>query len=385
MHRRAGFAVVALLAMLGAFAVPALARAPVIVRWSLGREADVPARGHVPINGLACPSFRLCLGVDSRGVIIRTDTPARATGRWRRLPQRWAQGLAAISCPSVRFCVALSTAHSGPHRQGGRARVLSTDHPATATRWRDVALPQNGPHGQHRFYDLQALACPSSRLCVTAADFNGLFVSGDPSGGADVWHQVDITATGADQWDAVSCPSISFCVAGDLDSGAVAVSTDPSGGTRAWHRSRVARGHRALHGISALSCPTRRFCLIGGEQGGVRWSTDPSGGPRAWHQSEIVPGPGHWPITGVSCRSDRFCVAIDSHSRAYISTDPESGVSSWHATRLDTDRFPMPTQGFPLAALACAPARVCIAAGDVGDVFVGRTDSSLRTPTQAPR
>ncbi len=76
-------------------------------------------------------------------------------------------------------------------------------------------------------------------------------------------------------------------------------------------------GDRALHGISALSCPSSRFCLIGGEQGGVRWSIDPDGGPRAWHQAEIVPGPGHWPITGVSCRSARFCVAIDSRSRAY--------------------------------------------------------------------
>jgi hypothetical protein len=211
---------------------------------------------------------------------------------------------------------------------------------------------------------------------VAAADFNGLFVSTDPAGGSGTWHQADITATGADQWDAVSCPSVSFCVAGDLDSGTVAVSSDPSGGARAWHRSRIVRGDRALHGISALSCPSMRFCLIGGEQGGVRWSTDPGGGPRAWHQAEIVPGPGHWPITGVSCRSARFCVAVDSQSRAYTSANPEGGIDSWHATRLDTAHFPKPTQGFSLSALACAPARVCVAAGDVGDVFLGRSAQS---------
>lgn len=376
MRRRVGSAVVASLALSGVLTVPALARGPVATHWSLGREADLPARGDVSINGLSCPGVHLCVGVDSRGAIIRTATPARATSRWRRLLQPWAQGLAAVSCPSLHFCVAVGTAHSGPHRQGGRARVLSSGHPAAARRWRDVALPRNGPRGQHRFYDLQALSCPSARLCVAAADFNGLFVSTDPAGSAGTWHQAEITAAAADQWDAVSCPLISFCVAGDLDSGAVAVSADPSGGVRAWHRSRIVRGDRALHGISALSCPSRRFCLIGGEQGGVRWSTDPGGGPRAWHHAEIVPGPGHWPITAVSCRSARFCVAIDSRSRAYTSTDPEDGLRSWHATRLDTARFPTRTQGFPLTALACAPVRVCVAAGEVGDVFVGRTASA---------
>jgi hypothetical protein len=141
----------------------------------------------------------------------------------------------------------------------------------------------------------------------------------------------------------------------------------------------------SLAGRARPPCPARDQCALLSQQAllpdrgraGRGSLVDRSKRPSAaWHQSEIVPGPGHWPITGVSCRSDRLCVAIDSRSRAYISTDPESGVRSWHATRLDTDRFPIPTQGFPLAALACAPARVCIA-GDVGDVFVGRTDSEF--------
>lgn len=109
MPRRAGgWALVVSLVLSGTLVGPALARAPVLIHWSRGRVVDVPTRGEAAISGLACPSIRLCVGIDSRGAIIPTAAPATTIGPWRRLPQPWAQGLAAISCPSVHFCVAVT-------------------------------------------------------------------------------------------------------------------------------------------------------------------------------------------------------------------------------------------------------------------------------------
>jgi hypothetical protein len=344
-------------------------RTPGLATVTLGPPASATVAGEfggaTRITGLACPATSLCVGVDSGGGVIRSTTPARPTGAWRRTLQPGAgAGLAAVSCPTLHFCAAV----------GAEDHVAVSGHPATATRWTQTVLPFRYPDdegGPPQRYDLTAISCPSSRFCLAGNSEYGLMVSTHPAGGVPAWRFLRLAAFNADFWVSVSCPSNRFCVAGDGNFGRIAVSTHPTAGGRAWHLFRIASGVGSLApGISAMTCPTSRFCLAGDGGGSVHWSTDPNGGPRAWHGARID----HHRIIAARCRSERFCVVIDDDDLAYASTDPRGGRRAWHAVGLATRRFPVGSAGArTLTALACAPHRLCLAGSGVGAVFRGAT------------
>jgi hypothetical protein len=84
---------------------------------------------------------------------------------------------------------------------------------------------------------------------------------------------------------AVSCPSVSLCVAVDL-AGNVLTSTDPTGGASAWARTLIDRVY-----LTAISCPSVSLCVAGDELGNIVTSTDPTGGANAWRSAAVdIPG-----------------------------------------------------------------------------------------------
>ncbi len=358
------------------------------VRWSRGYLADRPTHGLTSVNGLACPSARLCVGADAHGAIIRTRAPASATGPWRRLPQHGESYLAAVSCAGVHFCAALAGPGGGPMTRAGE--ILTTTRPATASRWARASAPVPG----WMIQTAGALACPSRRLCVATVGEDWVLVSTDPTGGTRRWHREPVGspphAFDAPQWQAVSCPTARFCLLGDVQQGRVAVSTDPAADSHPWHVSRIApASHAKESAISSVSCSSSRFCVVGGGNGGVHWSTDPGGGPRAWHREQLsTPHERrlHPPIAAVDCQSVRFCAAVDLDDRPWVSTDPRAGSRTWRTVTLDTGHLPRePDISRELVTLACTRTRLCIAAGNVGDAFLLRTASGpvAGTPSMA--
>src|SRR4029453_10415951 len=90
-----------------------------------------------------------------------------------------------------------------------------------------------------------------------------------------IYHQPPFTASS--DFQDVSCPSPSLCVAVDGD-GNVVSSTQPTASASAWKVTRVPGRPRFGH----ISCPSRSLCVAVGANGVVATSRHPTGGGRRW-------------------------------------------------------------------------------------------------------
>ncbi|MCL4313270.1 MAG: hypothetical protein M1131_03925, partial [Actinobacteria bacterium] len=144
----------------------------------------------------------------------------------------------------------------------------------------------------------------------------------------------------------VSCPTTSFCAAGNI-AGDIVYSTDPTGGASAWSVVDV----DGSNSINAISCPTASFCLAVDSVGNIVYSTDPTGGASAW---SVVNVDGSTAIDGVSCPNTSLCLAGDSAGNLLSSTDPTGGASAWSSTSVAAS-------GGSFGQLACLGNSTCVA------------------------
>jgi hypothetical protein len=195
---------------------------------------------------------------------------------------------------------------------------------------------------------LSGVSCPTESLCVAVGGFDTLAFSQAPTAGAARWHVVHPTYDEPKQsclekgeslafcssprgsLDGVSCAGESLCVAVGYE-GSVFVSTDPTGGANAWSVGEVNEGRGATH-LTAVSCPSPSLCVAvsGGSNnsngGKVLTSTDPASGN--WQATELGSS---LDLRGVSCGTPSLCVAVAKEGRIFASTEPTGGASAWHA------------------------------------------------------
>ncbi|HET9198854.1 MAG TPA: hypothetical protein VFN92_11450 [Solirubrobacterales bacterium] len=160
----------------------------------------------------------------------------------------------------------------------------------------------------------------------------------------------------------MSCPTAGLCVAVGYE-GSVFTSTDPTGGAGAWRVSDVNEGPGAAH-LTAVSCPSVSLCVAvsggyGGSAGRVFASTDPAAG--GWQMAQLAGFPD---LRGVSCATPTLCVAVAKEGRIFVSSDPTGGASAWRPASSPTPR--------DLFAVSCVAA-LC-AAGDAGGNILTATD-----------
>src|SRR2546421_31712 len=80
--------------------------------------------------------------------------------------------------------------------------------------------------------------------------------------------------------------------------------------------------------VFAISCPSISLCIAVDEWGNVLTSTNPTGGAGAWNVAPASAGTG--PLEGVSCASTSLCVAVDNTGVVITSTDP-TNPATWGA------------------------------------------------------
>lgn len=321
--------------------------------------------GVSAITGLSCASPALCVAVDDAGAILRSAQPTGAASTWHRAAVQPAasQGLNAVSCPATGFCATV----------GQQDEVGNSSRPGSGAPWRFAQLPfsyEPGNGGGPTRYDLTSISCSSFRLCVAGNSEFGLMVSTHPGGGASAWKFLPIGAFNADSFDAVSCPTKSFCVAGEANFGRVAVSTRPASTGSAWRFQKIASGVGSLApAISSVSCSSPTFCLAADASGAVHTTSRPTRGAGAWKRVKIASSR----LTGAWCRSRGLCVVIDSRGHAWASTQPAGNRSAWHSVTLKTTGYPIATtsQGRP-RTVSCAKTKVCLAGSGDGLAWSGR-------------
>ncbi len=334
---------------------------------------DVPGFSGAALSLVDCRSARRCIVANSSGDMLVSARPTAGVGAWHAL--RIPSGITSISCPSPGLCVGVTS-----------QAVLSSTHPAAGPKsWRRVFLDRTSDSSTG---GVQAVSCPSRRLCVVVGekvvgpdgtyDYGAyLATSTQPTGGRGAWNvtRPDFFSSGS-----LQCPSVRWCVVtGSVgvqkQRDAILTSTRPTRGLRAWRSSLVPSpdGPRVVPSLDGpLACPTRSFCAeITSDR--ILSSTNPTGGLRAW-RTRPLPGPldpTYDTASGLVCGSTSLCVASYFNDSIRVSTSPGGPGRSWKLTNLG--------QGSNrLTGVSCPASDFCAAVDDRGRVLVSGS------PTTAP-
>jgi hypothetical protein len=278
----------------------------------LGEEGVPPASCSFPrgsLDGVSCAGEELCVAVGKEGSVYVSTDPTG--GSWSIGTPDQGQGaphLTAVSCPSASLCVAVSGENGA-----AAGRVFTTNAP-TSGQWQSAQLTGSP--------DLRAVSCTTTAICVAGAKGGRIFVSTDPTGGADSWREVG-SPTRRDL-EGVSCVATFLCAAGD-GGGNILTATDPAGS------NFTATNAGGSVQITDVTCPTTTNCVAVDNNGDVMTSTDPGGGATAWTFENLVPfeadSSDHGQFVknalwGASCPSVSLCVLVGANSRIFSATDP---------------------------------------------------------------
>jgi hypothetical protein len=306
-----------------------------------------PTGGHIDWTGwnlastmsiwaMACPATSLCVAAGANAIATTTD-PTGGSSTWKVAPVADSNILDALSCPTVKMCVALDDT----------GIYLSTDPTGGTGAWKAVASDGTGP-----FDDV---SCASASRCLAVLDDGDVDTSTDPS---TSWKETNIA--GKIGLDAVSCPSVSFCVI--VGAHQVMTSTDAFTKTPVWTTSELT----GVNYFLSLSCPTTTECVAtaAGPHYELVTSADPAGGAGAW--TETVVGDGEQQLFAVSCPEADLCLAGDAAGDVISSTDP-TDPSAWSVTNVDG-----PSRVLDIESVGCTGVTLCVAGAWNGDVLVGR-------------
>lgn len=389
----AACSVAALLTMSLKPCAPALADAAGGFTWQpsiLIDPAPTPAPyppGPNKLGSISCPSESLCAALDVSGNVITSSDPTGGVGAWQVThidsntqscgERTCSASLSGISCVSPSLCVAVDTA----------GYVFWSTRPAADAGWQSAKLAVGG--------GLDALSCTSVSLCVVVDSAGEVVTSTNPTGGAATWHTAMVDsgpcpAQGRCQpsryppaipLDAISCPSISLCVAGDSE-GDVVTSTDPTGGTGAWDVAYVdSKAYVGLiapglqTSITSVACPSPSLCVASDESGGVVTSHNPAGGASAWRLTSAAAFSSR--VYGLSCPSTSRCIALNKGVSEAILTDEPLSDASWIPVTINpgANQF-----GASLTDISCPSVLLCVAVDEGGHVIVG--DAKLLSSTE---
>jgi WD40-like Beta Propeller Repeat len=212
---------------------------------------------------------------------------------------------------------------------------------------------------------LAAVSCASVSLCVAGDQTGDVLTATNPGGGRSAWSLAAVAPEAS--LGSVSCPTDDFCAA--AAGGKVFASTNPTAGATAWTASTPDPQAVPIFQGEAISCPSASLCVVADGSGNISTSTDPTDSAPTWDTAHV--GAGSPPSLGtISCPSTSLCVALDDHGDVVSSTDPTGGASAWTTTPISSwlTTFSSP------ADVSCASTPLCVAVA--GNRILTSTDPS---------
>jgi YD repeat-containing protein len=335
------------------------------------------------LTSVSCASSSLCATVDTAGRVTAFNPTSATKGSSYTQSVDGGSTLNAVSCvPGTTDCVL------GDGK--GNAFYATNVSTSTTPSWKIWAGPGAGSS--------RALGCPASSLCVMAAG-TGLYYATALGG---PWTQ----GYGPFPWDAISCSSTSFCVAGEANVSYVAYSSSPA--STSWKERSVGSGSGSIPGIDCLSSS---FCAAVDSTGHLRVTT--TGPEGTWTETDID---GSTPLRGIACTSTSSCVAVDgkgnivklaiaANGTASASTQDVDGTNSLNAVScsgsacaaVDAKGSVLTstdggetwngqyTPGGTLTSVSCASASLCVTVSSQGEATAFNpsgvaTEAAQRSP-----
>jgi hypothetical protein len=341
--------------------------------WSIPRAPSDDGHGGREVS---CPSASLCVAIDGAGKVRTTANPGAESPVWTTTTVPFPPGdgnLQHVSCPTTSFCAVNDLA----------GYVYASNNPGAASpTWVATAAPV-GPG---------LMTCASSALCIATDHKDCVRISPHPGAATPVWSApVDITP-GTNWLDAISCPTVTFCLAGSTD-GLAYRSVNPTAASPTWTEITTRAGYH----VRGLACPTANMCTASGNDGAIT-STNPGAATPVWRfrtfpvqlhslacgtasfclvaflndprafvtRDASLPSPSpNWSAIGqiwgtntlssAACPGESLCLAGDNAGRILSTTNPTALGPKWRATTL-------PGAG-GVVGLECPATSLCVAAG----------------------
>jgi len=314
--------------------------------WS--NNATFPAIGtYNRMAGVSCPSITVCeaVGFEYNGSTYETMAFGWNGSTWTQQtttnPSANGNMLQSISCPTTTYCVAV-----GYQLNAGLAQGYSLAEQWSGGVWSTMTTV----NGALTTYALYSVSCTATTFCMATgntASSTGYYQTLAEKWSSGAWSMVTTTnpTTNYDYLNGVSCASTTFCVgigtyqgaSGPLPLGEVyagasfATSSPPDPG-----------GTNQENQWDAISCPSTSFCMAAGgtaatsagpwsnasaEYSSGSWSlpttTTPSGGT----SDPVNPG-----LYIDSCTSSSFCVAGGHFAPSSGSPPERSFTEQWGAS-----------------------------------------------------
>jgi hypothetical protein len=168
-------------------------------------------------KGTSCPTSSFCVGPGLDGDVLISTRPTGGRRAWRAehiddaTPTASFLGhqaeIEGVSCPTRKLCVAFD--------DGGS--ILSSTHPSGGPgAWKLIHLSDSA--------DLRHLSCPSVSLCVAVDEVGNILTSTQPTGDSSTWTATAVDTSS--RITSLACPSTRLCLAGDQN-GNILLGTRP--------------------------------------------------------------------------------------------------------------------------------------------------------------
>ncbi len=303
--------------------------------WTVVRISKVDGLGTI-----SCASSGDCVatgGSDAARFAGTTLAESWNGTSWRVLPVPL-ESIQQISCPSATFCLAMMDTFPGPQK------VQSWN----GSKWSALPSPSN-------LSDVQALSCSSPSNCVVVGSDTASIWNGTS------WQTTSIAPKGKRVFmDAVSCASVTMCMAIGVDSSTDGLLAETWNGS-SWSVSFDTPNHQAGQDGDEVSCPSATFCMENTGTGTMSWDGS------NWHQQNVdVPD---FSATSLSCGSTSSCVLTEDVE------DLQSGAVSFGAqvwNGVSWQASDLAGHISRLSGVSCASATSCLAVGDSGDLAMAQ-------------
>ena len=215
---------------------------------------------------------------------------------------------------TAQYSVTGTTDSGGANTIGGATVTLPVGTPMTpvsnSTTWSSPTVLGSTSD------EWESVSCPSTSECVAVGQTGYTAYSTSPT--SNTWTVSGSAILGSNSWISISCPSTGECIAIG-QTGYTAYSTSPTSNTWTVSGSAVLGGN-VWHSIS---CPSTSECVAVGYTGYASYSTSPTS--NAWTVSgSAILGNNFW--MSISCPSTSECVAVSSSGYTVYSTSPTSNT-----------------------------------------------------------